>query len=106
MGDLPLLGLSGLGVLAVVIAYLLRANAQDRQDYRRNNVAWRMRYDTEVTAHTHTQGILETERERRRVAEDLAWSSTREAAAEIAKLRAEMVQLRHTVVGGDLSEPR
>jgi hypothetical protein len=76
--DLPLVGGGALGALVLVILYLLRVNATDRRDYRRDVADCLERVNAEVKSRREIQGLLDDERRARRRAEDTAWIWLRE----------------------------
>jgi hypothetical protein len=88
------------GILAVVIGYLLRANATDRKDYRDAVAVADRKRDAAERAHTRTQQNLDAERELRRKAEDTAAravAATERSTEELVRLRDETKRLEAEV---------
>lgn len=102
MGGLEtLLPTGGIGAtLVAVIIYLLRANIQDRKDYREAVEAWESQFDDAVTRYRDLQVRLDGERELRRKAEDESARATRaveRATAELERATLEIAGLRQDV---------
>jgi hypothetical protein len=96
--DLPLVGGGALGALVAVVFYLLKVNATDRRDYRREVMELRERLDretarclerveAEVAARRVIQKLLDAEREAKRRAEDTAYIQLRENYVQLREIR-------------------